>query len=75
MNKKLTSVKTKYNPIDTKNNGTYNKTEVIMMKDYSRYPDGNRYYSGAERKKSILINTPSFIYILTKEEYITTYST
>ena len=25
------------------------------MKDYSRYPDGNRYYSGAERKKSILI--------------------
>lgn len=24
--------------------------------DYSRYPDGNRYYSGAERKKSILIS-------------------
>ena len=29
--------------------------EEIMM-DYSRYPDGNRYYSGAERKKSILIS-------------------
>lgn len=26
------------------------------MKDYSRYPDGNKYYSGAERKKSILIS-------------------
>lgn len=26
------------------------------MKDYSEYEDGNRYYSGAERKKSILIN-------------------
>ncbi|MDO4383700.1 MAG: HipA domain-containing protein [Eubacteriales bacterium] len=26
------------------------------MRDYSKYPDGNRYYSGAERKKSILIN-------------------
>lgn len=24
--------------------------------DYSRYPDANRYYSGAERKKSILIS-------------------
>ena len=29
----------------------------MLMKDYSRYPDGNRYYSGAERKKPILIKT------------------
>lgn len=26
------------------------------MTDYSKYPDGGRYYSGVERKKSILIN-------------------
>ena len=25
------------------------------MKEYSQYPDGNLYYSGAERKKSIRI--------------------
>ena len=31
------------------------------MKDYSRYPDGNRYYSGAERKKSILINEKPYL--------------
>lgn len=31
------------------------------MKDYSRYPDGNRYYSGAERKKSILINGKPYL--------------
>ena len=31
------------------------------MKDYSRYQDGNRYYSGAERKKSILINEKPYL--------------
>lgn len=31
------------------------------MKDYSRYPDGNRYYSGAERKKSIFINEKPYL--------------
>lgn len=31
------------------------------MKDYSRYPNGNRYYSGAERKKSILINEKPYL--------------
>lgn len=31
------------------------------MIDYSRYPDGNRFYSGAERKKSILINGKPYI--------------
>ena len=31
------------------------------MKDYSRYPDGNRYYSGAERKKAILINEKPYL--------------
>ena len=31
------------------------------MKDYSRYPGGNRYYSGAERKKSILISDKPYL--------------
>lgn len=31
------------------------------MKDYSKYPDGNRFYSGAERKKSILINGKPYL--------------
>lgn len=31
------------------------------MKDYSRYTDGNRFYSGAERKKSILINEKPYL--------------
>ena len=31
------------------------------MADYSRYPDGGRYYSGAERKKSILISGEPYI--------------
>ena len=31
------------------------------MLDYSRYPDGNRYYSGAERKKSILISEKPYL--------------
>lgn len=31
------------------------------MQDYSRYLDGNRYYSGAERKKSILINERPYL--------------
>lgn len=31
------------------------------MKDYSKYPDGNRFYSGAERKKSILINEKPYL--------------
>ena len=26
------------------------------MIDYTKYPDGDRFYSGAERKKSIMIN-------------------
>ena len=47
--------------IDTESVGKYNKTEVMNMKDYSRYPDGNRYYSGAERKKSILINEKPYL--------------
>jgi hypothetical protein len=33
----------------------------MIMKDYSRYTDGNRYYSGAERKKSILINEKPYL--------------
>lgn len=35
--------------------------EVMSVKDYSRYPEGNRYYSGAERKKSILINEKPYL--------------
>lgn len=31
------------------------------MIDYSKYPDGGRFYSGAERKKSILINGNAYI--------------
>lgn len=31
------------------------------MIDYSRYPDGNRYYSGAERKKSILVSGKPYL--------------
>ena len=31
------------------------------MKDYSKYPEGNRYYSGEERKKSILINERPYL--------------
>lgn len=31
------------------------------MKDYSRYADGSRYYSGAERKKSILISGKPYL--------------
>ena len=31
------------------------------MEDYSKYPDGNRFYSGAERKKSILINEKPYL--------------
>ena len=31
------------------------------MVDYSKYPIGNRYYSGAERKKSIIINGNPYI--------------
>ena len=49
-------VKIDNNPIDTIATGEYNIIEVISVMDYSRYPDGNRYYSGAERKKSILIS-------------------
>ena len=57
----MNSVKNKTNPIDTTKDGKYNKMEVMLMKDYSRYPDGNRYYSGAERKKSILINEKPYL--------------
>ena len=56
MNKKCNSIKTNNNPIDTIAADEYNIVEVINVMDYSRYPDGNRYYSGAERKKSILIS-------------------
>ena len=56
MNKKYSSIKANNNPIDTIAAGEYNIVEVINVMDYSRYPDGNRYYSGAERKKSILIS-------------------
>ena len=56
MNKKHSSIKTNNNPIDTIAADEYNIVEVINVMDYSRYPDGNRYYSGAERKKSILIS-------------------
>ncbi|MBR3694598.1 MAG: HipA domain-containing protein [Erysipelotrichales bacterium] len=31
------------------------------MKDYSKYPDGNKFYSGAERKKSILIANQPYL--------------
>lgn len=31
------------------------------MKEYSNYPNGGRFYSGAERKKSILINDDAYI--------------
>ena len=31
------------------------------MRDYSKYPDGGRFYAGAERKKSILINGYAYI--------------
>ena len=51
----------KNNPIDTKERDSYNKIEVIVMQDYSRYPDGNRYYSGVERKKSILISEKPYL--------------
>lgn len=53
---KRNSAKTKTEPIDTIVANEYNIVEVIIMMDYSRYPDGNRYYSGAERKKSIVIS-------------------
>lgn len=33
----------------------------MIMKDYSRCQDGDRYYSGAERKKSILINEKPYL--------------
>ena len=56
MNKKYSSIKINNNPIDTIAADEYNIVEVINVMDYSRYPDGNRYYSGAERKKSILIS-------------------
>lgn len=31
------------------------------MMDYSKCPDGNRFYSGAERKKSILVNEKPYL--------------
>ena len=31
------------------------------MLDYSAYPDGGRYYSGAEKKRSILINGNAYL--------------
>ena len=31
------------------------------MMDYSKYPDGGRFYSGAERKKSIIINGNAYL--------------
>ncbi len=61
LNKKYNSVKTNNNPIDTVDFDKYNIVEVVIMVDYSRYPDGNRYYSGAERKKSILISGKPYL--------------
>lgn len=55
------SFEIKMHPIDTREADEYNKLEVTLMKDYSRYMDGNRYYSGAERKKSILINDKPYL--------------
>ena len=57
----MISVKIKTKPIDTKNIDSYNINGVMIMLDYSRYPDGNRYYSGAERKKSILISEKPYL--------------
>lgn len=54
-------IKNKNNPIDTLADDYYNEIEVMTMRDYSRYQEGNRYYSGAERKKSILINGKSYL--------------
>jgi len=51
----------KNHPIDTINNQRYNTNEVKHMKDYSKYPDGNKFYSGAERKKSILIANQPYL--------------
>ena len=62
MNKKHSSIKTNNNPIDTIAADEYNIVEVINVMDYSRYPDGNRYYSGAERKKSILISGRFYLF-------------
>ena len=31
------------------------------MIDYAKYPDGDRFYSGAEKKKSILVNGNAYI--------------
>lgn len=59
--KKIMSVKIKIEPINTFAVRSHNNSEVILMKDYSKYPDGNRYYSGAERKKSVLINGKPYI--------------
>ena len=59
--KKIMSVKIKIEPINTFAVRSYNNSEVILMKDYSKYPEGNRYYSGAERKKSILINERPYL--------------
>lgn len=59
--KKIICIKIEIEPIDTFAVRSYNNSEVILMKDYSKYPDGNRYYSGAERKKSVLINGKPYI--------------
>lgn len=32
-----------------------------MMIDYSKYSDGDRFYSGAERKKSILVSGSPYL--------------
>ena len=56
MNNFYKCAKTKSNPIDTNEILEYNVSEVRQMMDYSKYPDGGRFYSGAERKKSIIIN-------------------
>lgn len=39
----------------------YNIEEVKIMMDYSKYPSGERFYSGAERKKSILVSGNPYI--------------
>ena len=39
----------------------YNNNEVRTIVDYSKYIDGGRFYSGAERKKSILISGNAYL--------------
>ena len=57
----LECIRNKQHSIDTISPIPYYHIEVICMLDYSKYPASDRYYSGAERKKSILINNNAYI--------------